>query len=39
VSSLLNELSKYVDENDFAEIKGVVSDIQNRIKRFKNESF
>jgi hypothetical protein len=39
VSSLLNELSKYVNENDFAEIKGVVSDIQNRIKRFKNESF
>ena len=37
--ALLNELSKYVNENDFAEIKGVVSDIQNRIKRFKNESF
>jgi hypothetical protein len=36
--SLLIELSKYVNENDFAEIKGVVSDIQNRIKRFKNES-
>ena len=35
--SLLNELSKYVNENDFAEIKGIVSDIQNRIKRFKNE--
>jgi hypothetical protein len=35
VPSLLNELSKYVNENDFAEIKGVVSDIQNRIKRFK----
>src|SRR5690242_20120786 len=35
--SLLNELSKYVNENDFAEIKGVLSDIQNRIKRFKNE--
>ncbi len=33
--SLLSELSKYVNENDFAEIKGVVSDIQNRIKRFK----
>jgi hypothetical protein len=27
-----------VNENDFAEIKSVVSDIQNRIKRFKNES-
>ena len=38
MSSLLNELSKYVNENDFAEIKGVVTDIQNRIKRFKNES-
>jgi predicted nucleotidyltransferase len=36
--SLLSELSKYVNENDFAEIKGVVTDIQNRIKRFKNES-
>jgi predicted nucleotidyltransferase len=35
VPSLLNELSKYVNENDFVEIKGVVSDIQNRIKRFK----
>jgi predicted nucleotidyltransferase len=38
MASLLNELSPYVNENDFAEIKGVVSDIQNRIKRFKNES-
>jgi len=36
--SLLSELSKYVNETDFAEINGVVSDIQNRIKRFKNES-
>jgi hypothetical protein len=36
--SLLNELSKYVNENDFAEIKDVVSDIQNRIKRFEDES-
>ena len=35
VPSLLNELSKYVNDNDFTEIKGVVSDIQNRIKRFK----
>jgi len=33
--SLLSELSKYVDDNDFSEIKSVVSDIQNRIKRFK----
>lgn len=38
MSSLLNELSHYVNENDFFEIKGVVSDIQKRIKRFKNES-
>ena len=38
LSSLLNELSQYVNENDFSEIKGVVSDIQKRIKRFKNES-
>lgn len=35
---LLSELSKYVNETDFAEITGVVTDIQNRIKRFKNES-
>ncbi len=38
MASILNELSKYVNDNDFAEIKGVVTDIQNRIKRFKNES-
>lgn len=38
MSSLLNELSNYVNETDFAEIQGVVTDIQNRIKRFKNES-
>lgn len=38
VSSLLSELSQYVNESDLAEIKGVVTDIQNRIKRFKNES-
>lgn len=38
MSALLTELSNYVDENDFKEINGVVSDIQNRIKRFKNES-
>lgn len=36
--SLMNELSKYVNENDLLEIKSVVSDIQNRIKRFKDES-
>lgn len=38
VPSLLRELSNYVNENDFGEIKNVVSDIQNRIKRFKNGS-
>jgi hypothetical protein len=38
MSSLLSELSQHVNESDLAEIKGVVSDIQNRIKRFKNES-
>jgi hypothetical protein len=35
---LLSELAKYVDENDLAEIKSIVADIQNRINRFKNES-
>jgi len=35
IPTLLSVLSKYVDENDFAEIKSAVSDIQNRIKRFK----
>jgi hypothetical protein len=35
--SLLDELSKYVNDNDLAEIKGVVSEIQNRIERFKKE--
>ena len=38
VSLLLSELSQYVKESDLAEIKGVVSDIQQRIKWFKNES-
>jgi hypothetical protein len=37
VNSLLNELSKYLNEADMAEIKSVIVDIQNRIKRFKNE--
>ena len=36
--ALLDELSKDVNQNDLAEIKGVVSDIQKRIQRFKNES-
>jgi hypothetical protein len=38
IPALLNELSKYVNQKDLAEIKGVVSDIQKRIQRFKNES-
>jgi len=38
VTPLLGELSQYVNESDLAEIKGVVADIQKRIKRFKNES-
>jgi hypothetical protein len=38
VSSLLKELSNYVNDSDFKEIKSIVSDIQNRIKRFKNGS-
>jgi hypothetical protein len=36
--ALINELSNHVDENNLAEIKNIVSDIQDRIKRFKNES-
>ncbi len=36
--ALINELSHFVDGNDLAEIKNIVSDIQERIKRFKNES-
>jgi hypothetical protein len=35
IASLLSELSRHLDEKDFAEIKSVLSDIQNRIKRFK----
>jgi hypothetical protein len=38
VSVLLVELSKYMNESDFAEIKSIVIDVQNRINRFKNES-
>lgn len=35
IAPLLIELSKYVDQNDMTEINGTMSDIQNRIKRFK----
>lgn len=38
IAVLLAEISKYVNETDFEEIKGIVSDIQKRITRFKNES-
>jgi hypothetical protein len=38
VSQLLTELSRYVSESDLAEIKNILADIQNRIRRFKNES-
>lgn len=36
--ALLHELANYLNATDFAEIKGVVADIQKRIQRFKNES-
>ena len=35
---LLSELNKYVNASDLAEIKSIVTDIQNRINRFKNDS-
>jgi hypothetical protein len=38
MSHLMSELSQYVNENEMAKIKSVVTDIRNRIKRFKNES-
>lgn len=38
VASLLGELTKYMDQNDMSTIQGIVSEIQNRIKRFKNET-
>ena len=37
-NALLLEISKYVTEADFKEIKSIVSDIEKRIERFKNES-
>lgn len=37
-AALLDEISKYVNETDFEEIREIVSDIQKRINRFKNES-
>ncbi len=38
VDALLKELANYVNENELAEIKSILGDVQNRIKRFKNES-
>ena len=38
ISTLLVELSNYVNESDLAEIKSIVTDIQHRLNRFKNES-
>ncbi len=38
VPALLAELSEYINESDLAKIKNIVTDIQNRINRFKNES-
>lgn len=35
VDALLGELAKHVDKKDLAEIEGVLSDIESRIKRFK----
>jgi hypothetical protein len=37
VTVLLIELSKYVNQSDLTEITSIISDIQNRINRFKNE--
>jgi hypothetical protein len=34
LSALLGELSRYVDENDLGEIKNILADVQERIKRF-----
>ncbi len=38
MTALLDVISKYVSETDFEEIKGIVSDIQKRIQRFKDKS-
>jgi len=38
INALLSEISKYVSETDFEEIQAIVSDIQKRVERFKNES-
>jgi hypothetical protein len=38
MTRLLEELSNYVSETDLGEIRGVVADAQNRIRRFRDES-
>jgi len=38
LNTLLVEIANYVNESDLAEIKNIITDIQKRIKRFKNES-
>lgn len=37
LNPLLKELSKHLGENDIVEIKNIVTDIQNRIKRFEQK--
>src|SRR3990172_11408974 len=37
-NALLTELTNYLSESDLAEVKNILSDIQKRIKRLKNES-
>ncbi len=36
-SSLLLELSNYIDANDFAEINNILADLQNRLNRFNDD--
>lgn len=38
VAALTAELAQYVDENDLAEIKSIITELQNRINRFKTGS-
>jgi hypothetical protein len=38
INFLLNELSKHLNKTDMEEIKSVIVDIQNRIKRFNSEA-
>ncbi len=38
VGPLLVELAEHLNENDLAEVKSILGDIEKRIKRFKNEA-